>query len=247
MSSSNDDLRNRPSVPVGAGYGTAGGNVMVAQTTTTALDRVRWGPIWAGIFTSVSVLFLLSLLGIAVGLSAYDATENARGFGIGAGIWQMLSVVLAFLAGGWVAGKTSDWNARRTGWLNGALVWAVAIPLILLLLTSGVSGIAGMAGNMAAQILPQQQRQQYQARGTAGQDNMAQQASAQLQQAGESVRGAVTGERPPDESTVNRAQAVAWWTFGSFAIGLLAAGLGGYLGAKSLRRTDEDRYAPAAA
>ena len=56
-----------------------------AQTVTTeavplADDRVRWGPIWAGLLTALTSLLLLSLLGAAIGLSALDAgAAAARG------------------------------------------------------------------------------------------------------------------------------------------------------------------------
>ena len=36
-------------------------------------DRVRWGPIWAGLFRALITLIILSLLGRAVGLTAVSA------------------------------------------------------------------------------------------------------------------------------------------------------------------------------
>lgn len=231
MTNLNDDLRNQrtPAYSTGREY----------NTERSTVDRVRWGPIWAGIFASISTLFLLGLLGVAVGLSAYDVKENARGFGMGAGIWQIVSVIIAFMVGGWVAGRTGVSPERRTGWLNGALVWAVTVPLILLMLTSGVSGIVSSAANMAAQVMPRQQGISSQ---TPGQNDAAQAASGQMRAAGESIRDAATGQRPLNEESVNTAQGIAWWTFASFALGLAAAAMGGTLGAKAIR-TAED-YGP---
>ena len=233
MTNLNDDLRNRPRTP--ATYNTG----RDYNSERTSVDRVRWGPIWAGIFASISTLFLLGLLGVAVGLSAYDVKENARGFGMGAGIWQILSVIIAFMVGGWVAGRTGDSPARRTGWLNGALVWAVTVPLILLMLTSGVSGIVSFAGNMAAQAMPRQQGISSQAPDQMG---AAQRASGQMQAAGDSIRDAASGQRPLNEASVNTAQGVAWWTFASFGLGLAAAAMGGMLGAKAIRSAED--YGP---
>ena len=233
MTNLNDDLRNRPqSTP--AVYNT--GREYVERTSG---DRVRWGPIWAGIFASVSTLFLLGLLGVAVGLSAYDVNQNARGLGMGAGIWQILSVIISFMVGGWVAGRTGVSPARRTGWITGALVWAVTVPLIMLLLTSGVSGIASSAGKMAAQVMPA--KHQGLSQGD-NQNDSAQLAAGKMQAAGDSIRDAVTGQRPVSEDKVDAAKGVAWWTFASFALGLAAAAIGGTLGAKAIRSAEE--YGP---
>ena len=82
----------------------------------TPTDRVRWGPILAGLFAAMSVLIVLSVLGLAVGLSNVDAGDRPANFGIGAGIWGAVSALLAFFFGGWMAARTS---AVRVG--NGAL------------------------------------------------------------------------------------------------------------------------------
>ena len=41
-------------------------------------DRVRWGPIIAGLFVALSALTLLGLLGAAIGLSISDTGDNTR-------------------------------------------------------------------------------------------------------------------------------------------------------------------------
>src|SRR3954467_8069754 len=115
----------------------------------TPTDRVRWGPIIAGLFAALSLLALLSVLGMAVGLSAYDPGDNARRFGVGAGIWGAISMLLAFFFGGWLTARTAALQGTHNGLLNGALVWAVAIPLMAYILTTGAARVADSAASMA--------------------------------------------------------------------------------------------------
>src|SRR5581483_4780412 len=74
----------------------------------TAHDRIRWGPIIAGLATTITTLVVLTLLGLAFGLSVYNSGSDV---GTGAKIWSAVSAVLAFLAGGYVAGETAAINS----------------------------------------------------------------------------------------------------------------------------------------
>ncbi|HMO27051.1 MAG TPA: hypothetical protein PKB10_12360, partial [Tepidisphaeraceae bacterium] len=49
--------------------------------------RFSWGAIFAGLFTALSVMLVLSVLGVAIGLSTVDRHDDPRNYGIGAGIW----------------------------------------------------------------------------------------------------------------------------------------------------------------
>lgn len=190
----------------------------MVQTNIGSTDRIRWGPIWAGIFAAISTMILLGLLGVAIGLSVYDAAGTTERFGMGAGIWQLITVIVAFFVGGWVAGRSSGFQARRVGWLNGALVWAVAIPLALLLLSSGAGAVMGGLGALT-QSVGHPRSTTYDAQPAGGRID---------EQMQESTQG------PPNrEVAVNRAQGVAWWTFASFALGLAAAAGGGSAGIRS--------------
>src|SRR5688572_14370753 len=79
----------------------------VAVAPGIPTDRVRWGPIWAGVFAALTAFVLLSTLGMAIGLSAYDPGDDARRFAIGAGFWGLISMLLAFGFGGWLTGRSS--------------------------------------------------------------------------------------------------------------------------------------------
>ncbi len=149
---------NRPSQPVGRTVGTATVPVRaeadrdVVQQTTQVIaprDRVRWGPIWAGLLTALTLFLLGSLLAIAIGAaSAGGNAQNADDAGRITGLAIPIIAALAFGFGGAVAAKTAAVRGRGNGLLNGFLVWALAIPLILLLAASGLGAIFGAAGDL---------------------------------------------------------------------------------------------------
>ena len=122
----------------------------VDTTIVTPVDRVRWGAIFAGLFSALSTLLVLTLLGIGIGAASFDPGDRASGFGIGAGIWSAVSLLLAFAIGGYIAARTAAVTGSRNAALNGALMWAVAIPLLLYALGSGVGALLGTAGRVAA-------------------------------------------------------------------------------------------------
>lgn len=213
----------RPLEPAGASVT----QVEVEKDLERTRDAARWGPILAGTVTLLSTLVILGLLGLAVGLAAYDANDRLADFGIGAGWWGAVSAVLAFLAGGFIAGCSAALvRGKAHGMLNGFLVWAVAIPLMLVALSSGVSTAlrttATAAGSAAGQAI-------------AGGGAATQVANLQNQ-----ATGAVTGAQV--EQAVTGASTGAWWTLAILLLCLAASAVGGFAGGRSVeKRHDQSR------
>ena len=67
-------------------------------------------------------------------------------------LWAGVSVVVAFLLGGMVAGATAAVFDRGWGALNGALVFLTALPLLLWLAAAGIGGLLGIVGQYAAAV-----------------------------------------------------------------------------------------------
>lgn len=108
----------------------------------TVRARVDWGGVWAGLLAALGILLLLGVLGLAVGISAADLTgpdANARGVGIGAGIWALTSLVVALFVGGIMASRLGMVSDRTAGLSQGALVWVLAILALVYLAASGIS------------------------------------------------------------------------------------------------------------
>jgi hypothetical protein len=222
-----------------------------ATTTTTTMadagakqtDLVRWGPIMAGLFAALATLITLATLGIAIGLSSFDANAPLSNFGIGAGIWGAISALIAFLVGGWIAGRASAFSGHTSGILNGAMVWFVAIPLLLYLLGSGVGSLVRTAGSVAgtavqagaaaaggaAQNPALQQTEQ-----AAVNNPTTQAAGAGAIQAAQATASAIASQVTPErvETAVNNAGPAAWGTLLSLGLAAAAAIGGGYLGSR---------------
>ena len=80
---------------------------------TQRRDLVRRGPILAGLATTLATLLVLTVLGTAIGLSAFEP-DDAGGtvFTTSAAIWGAVSALVAFFAGGALAGRTAAVGRR---------------------------------------------------------------------------------------------------------------------------------------
>ena len=125
-----------------------------ASALLAARDGVRWGPIVAGFVTALTTFLLLSLLAVGIGITAADpasGTTDAQALGIGSAITAAMIGLFAFFVGGLVAGRTSAAVGRPAGALNGFLVWALGVIVILALGALGLSSILGAAGSIIGQ------------------------------------------------------------------------------------------------
>jgi hypothetical protein len=108
--------------------------------TTTWAVRMHWGSIFAGVVCSLAVMAVLSALGFAFGTRFFDTPGATTGdTASNAWFWPVLGAIIAFFAGGFVAGR-SAWHANP-GWgaWHGALVWAFTMTLGMFLFAFGAS------------------------------------------------------------------------------------------------------------
>jgi hypothetical protein len=207
--------------------------VHTETSVVTPVDRISWGPMLAGLFASLTTLVVLGVLGLAVGLTSYDAGDPLCNFGVGAGIWSAISTILAFLIGGWLAARTAATRGRNNGVLNGAMVWVITIPLMLYLLSSGLGALMNTAGDVAATgaavAAP--------AAAAVSENAAAPAAQATAQDVGAAAQATVAalGEQVTPETVENAtetASSAAWGTLVALLLGLGAAAVGGLLGAR---------------
>ncbi len=126
----------------------------VLETTTTMLGggahthrRISWAAIFGGVVLVVTIQLLLSMLGAGIGLGNVNvnagSTPSASTFGIGAGVWWVVSSVIALGFGGYVAAWLAGIELRWDGLLHGLVTWGIATLLTIYLLSSAVGGIIG--------------------------------------------------------------------------------------------------------
>jgi len=108
------------------------GLVTEAAPSFTLASLVEWAPIWGGMFVSLGVLFLLSSLGVAIGVGS-GATA--------AGIWGAISLIIGFFVGGWFTGRTMTLIEGLLAGAHGLLMWGVTV--VFTLVFAILAGIAG--------------------------------------------------------------------------------------------------------
>lgn len=109
---------------------------------------IRWGAVIAGVAVGISLQLVLTLLGIATGLSTIDIT---RGETVGTGplLWAGFSMLVSAFVGGYVAARMSGLKRRADGVLHGAVSWAVTTIMFAVLATSiGGTLVSGVFNNM---------------------------------------------------------------------------------------------------
>ena len=111
-------------------------------------DRVRWGPIWAGALTVLTTYLVLQLLFFALGWLDFAVT------GPTAALTTVVSVglaLVAFFVGGLTTGAALTWRGSRSdGFLNGILVWALSVTVLLAVGLLGAGALAGPLGSMVS-------------------------------------------------------------------------------------------------
>jgi hypothetical protein len=121
-------------------------------------DRIRWGPIIAGVVTAFAVLLFLTVLGLALGISALGGDDDPQTWGAAAGIWGGLSLLVAFFFGGWMAARAAATLSESDGPLNGFITGAATLLLLLWLATTALTGALGFfattVSNLAGAAAP---------------------------------------------------------------------------------------------
>jgi hypothetical protein len=114
---------------------------------------LNWGAAFFGWLVAVGVATLLTAIlsaaGAAIGLtktSPSQAADSASTIGIVGGILFLLVLLVAYFAGGYVAGRMSRFDGPR----QGAAVWVIGLLVTILLGVAGV--LLGAKYNVLSQL-----------------------------------------------------------------------------------------------
>ena len=136
-------------------------------------SRISWGAVLAGAVVAAATMLLLSYLGVAIGAGALHLTHisatDLRSYGLGAGIWTAVNLILSMGFGGYVAARLSGTHSHLDGELHGITMWGVTTLAMTLLLaqlaslavgtvTSGPGASATGSGSLSGvtqQVTPQ--------------------------------------------------------------------------------------------
>ena len=113
--------------------------------------RLSWGAILAGVVVATALQVTLTVLGLAIGLGAWDPGDGMRGFGIGAGVWVLLTALVTLFIGGMTAGRLAGVLTRGDGALHGIVLWGVSSLLAVWMAASGAGALLGGAFGVLGQ------------------------------------------------------------------------------------------------
>lgn len=130
--------------------------VINREQSETSIPRkafASWSAILSGLVVTVATIWLLSMLGGAVGLSVIDGTDAeavGNGLGLGTIIWMIVTGLIAFFFGGLVAGRFCGQDSTQDGVLHGLTMWSSAAVLCLILSAWGISGLINTGTSIVA-------------------------------------------------------------------------------------------------
>jgi hypothetical protein len=211
-------------------------NTVASMTEVEFPTRVSARAIISGVLVGLAFAVMLMVLGAAIGLTAFGPRGDvAKGLGIGFAGWVLLTLIISAFVGGWVATGAARAVRRRDGVLHGLVTWAavtlVGVSLLGGAVRSAVGGIFGVA-KTAAQTAASSEPLQRAIGEKAQQPNVQQQ-----------VGNAIDNAKANPQQLAARADQAAsgaavgtWGMFAALVLPLLAAIVGGVIGAARERR-----------
>ena len=118
----------------------------------TRRDRVRWGPVWAGLVVAMPTFLLLQLATLALGW-----WDVGSGGGNSADLWSSINGLIALFLGGLTAAATAVWRGISDGLLHGILVWALTLVSLLILTLFGGGALLGSLAGVVTDVAGIQQ------------------------------------------------------------------------------------------
>lgn len=171
---------------------------------------IQWPTIIAGAVAAIAVGFLLNVLALAIGATAFNPfalDQQDAALSIGGGLYVIFAQLVAFQIGAYIAARSLRYPDHFGGLLTGFMVWALAVTVAVALATFAAGQAAG------GDALP----------------------AGVAETAGE--LGDAADAQPADpadlaaaEDTADALAALSWWTVGALALGLAGAVAGGWLG-----------------
>ena len=105
---------------------------------------INWSAVWVGSLATLSAALIFGLIGTALGAASFKTFSSWHSVARLDVALAVFAAFFAFAIGGWCAGKISGLRHAEPSILHAAISWAVALPLLLVLLAVG--GAAAFGG-----------------------------------------------------------------------------------------------------
>ena len=177
--------------------------IKIPEPMWSVKSRVSWGALFAGGVVAVAIYFLMSLLGVALGVTFSDRF-NAEQLGTAAAYYTFASLLISMFFGGWVSTRCTAGEYRGEAALYGIVVWGICssilVPLTALGVGSGVSTVLASQGiaKLKTEVIPP----------VVNAENMAREkvdtAKKEVTAAKKKIEQAVNGNKSEDEGKSDR-------------------------------------------
>lgn len=112
---------------------------------------VWWSGVWVGVLAALTVGLLIGLIGFAVGAQEISRFVDWKKVRLTALVFNVAGAFFAFVVGGWVASRIAGIRRSEPAMLHGAIVWLVAVPMLLILAVGGAGQhFGGWYGGLSA-------------------------------------------------------------------------------------------------
>ena len=125
----------------------------ITQFRRVPVHRLAWSAIFGGTFFALGIMTILGLFGLAVGAAAAGPQGATAGVEVWLGIWSLVTMFVGFLAGGWLAAKASESQAKSDGRLHGLVVWALG-SVALMYFALNTTRMTEMVSSATGRIQP---------------------------------------------------------------------------------------------
>jgi hypothetical protein len=117
--------------------------------------RMSWGAIFGGAVAALGVGALLHVLGFALGLTTLNPNDpsSLKGSGMFAGIWAVVTSLIALFVGGLVAGRGAGVMTRVSGAMHGLVMWGLTTVLGAMLIVSIVSRAVASLASVGGEVI----------------------------------------------------------------------------------------------
>jgi hypothetical protein len=111
---------------------------------------VSWTAVWVGALSALSVGLIIGLIGFALGAHEASRAMSWKNVKLLTLIFSVGGAFFAFVVGGWAAGRIAGVMRSETAMLLGAVVWVLAVPLLLVVAAlGGTAHFGGWYGGLA--------------------------------------------------------------------------------------------------
>jgi len=107
---------------------------------------VNWSAVWVGALAASTAVLIFGLIGVALGahmVAPGNRVVELKSIAFMTLAYSIFSAFLAFVIGGWAAGKVLGVGRSEPSMLHGAISWLLSIPILIGLASLGAGSVLG--------------------------------------------------------------------------------------------------------